>query len=320
MDDVDTHYELAYRPASPSSDGHFRKIEVKLNRADLRVETRTGYFAVPETGEGPLVPGDFGTLQALDSKPQPHDFDFASSAFRFRTEKGKSQYAIAFDVPIAKLTATPDGNQYRYHAYLLALVKNAQGEIVDRISKDVPSDVPDSSLPALRSDSMIYEHAVNLPPGHYTVETAVVDQEGNHASTHIFELDNREHPGPQISDIALVRRIHPIDRAPDPSDPFEIPGKRAQPFVSTTLPAGALPVLYFVVYPEGPNATIEAQFLKNGKVIGTQKAAVPQPDSSGASPMTLQPTAFAGDYEVKITLQQGQLSAERSLKYSIAAK
>jgi hypothetical protein len=320
MEDVDTHYELAYRPASSSADGHFRKIEVKLDRADLRVETRAGYFAVPETGEGPLVPGDFGALQALDSKPRPHDFDFASQAFRFRSEKGKSQFAIAFDVPIAKLTATPDGNQYRYHSYLLALVKNAQGEVVDRISKDVPSTILENSLPAVRSDSMIFEHAVTLAPGHYTVETAVVDQEGNRSSTNIFELDNREQHGPQISDIILLRRINPLDRAPDPADPFEIPGKRAQPFVSTALPSGAAPVLYFVVYPGDSNATIEAQFLKNGQVIGTQKAAVPQPDASGAAPMTLQPVTSAGDYEVKITLHQGQLSAERSLRYSVAAK
>jgi hypothetical protein len=318
MDDVDTHYELAYRPASASADGHFRKIEVKLNRADLRVETRTGYFAVPETGEGPLVPGDFGALQALDSKPLPHDFDYASSAFRFRTETGKSQYAIAFDVPIAKLTGTADGNQFHYHAYLLALVKNAQGEVVDRISKDVASSIFETNLPAVRLDSMIFEHAVGLAPGHYTVETAVVDQEGTHSSTHIFELDNPDRPGPQISDLTLVRRVHPLDRAPDPSDPFEIPGKRAQPFVSTALPAGASPMLYFVVYPGDSNATIEAQFLRNGRVISTQKAAVPPPDASGASPMTLQPLAAAGDYEVKITLLEGNGSAERSLKYTIA--
>ncbi len=60
------------KPLRPASDGHFRKIEVKLERVDLRVETRTGYFAVPETGEGPLVPGDFGALQALDAKTRPH--------------------------------------------------------------------------------------------------------------------------------------------------------------------------------------------------------------------------------------------------------
>jgi hypothetical protein len=321
MEDVDTHYELAYRPATPSSDGHFRKIEVKLSRADLRVETRTGYYAVPETGEGPLVPGDFGALQALDTKPQPHAFDFNSKAFRFRQEKGKSQYAIAWEVPIANLTATPEGNAQRYHAYLLALIKNAQGDIVNRITKDVPSEVSTSSLPALRKEAMTYEHAVNLAPGRYTIETVVVDQEANRASTTTFEIDNREQQSLGISDIALIRRVQPLEREPDPSDPFETPGKRAQPYVATTLPPGALPYIYFVVYPnEQQPATLEAQFLKNGRVLTTQKSTLPQPDSTGAVPMTLQPIALPGDYEVRIKIDQGTVSVDRSIKYTIAAK
>jgi VWFA-related protein len=314
MDDVDTHYELAYRPASPTSDGHFRKIEVKLPRADLRIETRTGYFAVPETGEGPLTPGDFGALQALDAKPQPHAFDFQSRAFRFRP----SQYAIAFEVPISNLTATPEASRHKYHAYLLALVKNAKGEIVDRVSKDVPSEVPDTSLPALRKEVMTYEHAVKLAPGHYIIETAVVDQEGSRASTNTFEIDSREQQSLSVSDIVLVRRVHDLDRPPDPSDPFETPGKRAQPFLSTMLPAGALPYIYFVVYPrENGPATLEAQFLKDGRVLATQKSPLPQRDSTGAVPMTLQPIAFPGDYEVRIKIDQAPLSAQQSIKYKI---
>jgi VWFA-related protein len=325
MEDVDTHFELAYRPVSPRDDGRFHKIEVRMSRADLRVQTRNGYFAVPETGEGPLAPGDFGALQALDAKPRPHAFDFGSNAYRFRSGKGTSQYAIAFEVPIANLTATAETREkaHRYHAYLLALVKNAQGEIVERVSKDVPSDISDKYLAGLLKDTMIYEHSVNLAPGHYTIETAVVDQEGNRASTNIQEIENREEPGPGVSDIALVRRVHDLDRPPDASDPFEIPGKRAQPFLSTTVPAGAQPFIYFVVYPEQQNGevpSLRAQFLKDGRVFASQKSALPPADATGAIPMAIQAKAMPGDYEVRITIEQGRRSAQRNLKYTIAAK
>jgi hypothetical protein len=325
MEDVDTHFELAYRPASPTSDGHFRKIEVKLTKADLRVQTRSGYFAVPETGEGPLMPGDFGALQALDSKPLPHAFKFESKAFRFRSEKGTTQYAIAFEVPVANLIATAEASEkkHKYHAYLLALVKNARGEIVDRVSKDVPSEVADGYLPALRSESLIYEKAVNLAPGHYTVETAVVDQECNRASTNIIQIENREQSGLGLSDLALVRRVNVLDRPPDPSDPFEIPRKRAQPFLSATLPAGAQPYIYFVAYPEQNNldsASLRAQFLKDGRILATQKSVLPLPDSSGAIPMAIEAITLPGDYEVRITVEQGRRSVQRSVKYTIPAK
>src|ERR1051326_1849811 len=46
IEDFDAHYEAAYHPSSEQYDGHLRKIEVKLARADLQVESRTGYFAM----------------------------------------------------------------------------------------------------------------------------------------------------------------------------------------------------------------------------------------------------------------------------------
>ncbi len=326
MEDVDTHYELAYRPAAALNDGHFRKVEVKLARADLRVETRGGYFAVPETGEGALTPGDFAGLRALNAKPLPHAFDYGSKAFRFRSENGTSQYAIAFEVPIANLTATAEAadKKHRFHASLLALVKNARGEIVERVSKDVPSEVPDNYLPALRSESMTYEHAVNLAPGSYTIETAVTDQEGNRASTNVLQIENGEQQkGPAISDITLAHRVETLNRPADAADPFEMPGKRVAPFVSNALPAGAKPSVYFVVYPDRENnATpmLRAQFLKDGRVLQNQKSVLPQADASGAVPMAIQPVAQPGDYEVRITVEQGLAAAQRSLKYTIAAK
>jgi hypothetical protein len=123
----------------------------------------------------------------------------------------------------------------------------------------------------------------------------------------------------------LVRGVHTLDRPADASDPFEVPGKRAQPFVSTTLPAGALPYIYFVVYPVYPEegqqaATLRTQFLKSGRVLATQQSVLPQPDSSGAIPMALQPIAYPGDYEVRITVELAGRSVERSLQYRIAAK
>ncbi|MGA2594700.1 MAG: VWA domain-containing protein, partial [Bryobacteraceae bacterium] len=86
MEDVDTHYELAYQPTSDNYDGHFRKIEVKLARADLRVQTRSGYFALPGTSESVVEPAEVPALRALDAKPRPHAFDFVSKAYLFRSE------------------------------------------------------------------------------------------------------------------------------------------------------------------------------------------------------------------------------------------
>lgn len=52
--DVRTHYELTYVPDSAVYDGPFRKVEVTVRHPELRVQSRDGYFALPQ-GAGPAV-------------------------------------------------------------------------------------------------------------------------------------------------------------------------------------------------------------------------------------------------------------------------
>lgn len=323
MEDVDTHYEIAYPPTSPSDDGHFRKILVKLTRPGLTVETRSGYYAVPDTGEGPVTPTEMAGLKALDTQPRPHAFDFLLRAYRFRESGGTAQYSIAFEMPISNLTATrEDGRKHLMHASLLALVKNAQGQIVDRVSKDVPSEVSDERLAAVEVEIMTYQHAVSLPPGQYTVEAAVVDQEGNRASTGALRIDNPERKGVGLSDLALVRKMENLASPPDAADPFEFPGKRVLPFVTTDLFTGAVPIAYFVVYPDPGNAAephLRVRLLKDGRVIQRRNPELPLPNASGAIPMVTKVSAGPGNYELRVTVVQGRDSVERSLSYTLAA-
>ncbi len=41
--DTSTYYVLGYRSSNPAMDGHYRKITVKVNRSDIKLEYRTGY-------------------------------------------------------------------------------------------------------------------------------------------------------------------------------------------------------------------------------------------------------------------------------------
>lgn len=325
MEEVDTHYEIAYPPKSEIDDGHFRRIEVKLARPGLQVETRGGYFALPDTDARPVTPAEMAGLHALDATPRPHAFDFLSRAYRFREAGGAAQYAVAFELPISNLTATQleGAHKHRLHASLLALVKDARGQIVDRISKDVSSEVGDDHLAGVQVELMTYQHAVNLPPGGYSIETAVVDHESNRASTGVVRIDNREQPGVGLSDLTLVRRLENLGRPPDAADPFEYTGKRVLPFVTTNMYAGTIPFVYLRIYPEQGNPArpeLRVRLMKDGQAVATMKPQLGTPDASGGIPMVLQLTGKPGSYAVRATVTQGNSSAERSLAYTIAEK
>jgi VWFA-related protein len=325
-EDVDTHYEAVYHPASNKYDGHFRKIEVRLARPDLTVETRTGYFAMPDLRDsGPLTPSEVFGLVALNAQPRPHAFEFRSGTFDFPREDANSQQAVAFEVPVASLTATPQPEQkkHRLHVSLLALVKNASGEIVDKFSQNSLYEVPDEKLAALQTDLATYTHVFDLPPGRYTLETAVLDQEGRRAATNTLQFGTSARKGLGLSSVMLVRQIERINGQPDPANPFEFAESRVVPELATALSPGAEPYAYFVVYPDAKNRAkprIEVQFLLNGRVLARRVAALPPPDASGAIPMVIESAARPGNCELKITALQGDESAAQSVQFSIAAK
>ncbi len=46
-EDIQTYYEIGYAPDIKAYDGSFRKISIKMNSSDLRVQSRSGYVALP---------------------------------------------------------------------------------------------------------------------------------------------------------------------------------------------------------------------------------------------------------------------------------
>jgi VWFA-related protein len=324
VEDVDCRYEVAYHPASENYDGHLRRIEVKLARAGLRVESRRGYFAMPDSTAA-LTPFEVAGLVALNARPRPHSFEFRSAALRFRPEEKNAQYALALEVPGASLTATPEPDQkkHRLHVSLLALVKDANGQVVDKFSQDAPYEVPDEKLAAMQAASILYTHPFHLPPGRYTVETAVLDREGNRSSAGVIEIDNPERNGIGLSDVVLVRQVQRVNGEADATDPFQFASNRVVPELGTVLKPGAQPHVYFVVYPDRARTEplkLGVQLVADGNVVARQTADLPRPDASGAIPMTIEVAGQPGAYELKITATQGSDSTERSIQYSIAAK
>ena len=323
--DAETHYEANYLPSSGKYDGHFRKIEVKLARADLRVVSRDGYFAIPDMGgAGTLRPFEVAGLMMLNAPARPHAFEFRSAAFQFRPG-ASSQSDIVFELPGAALTAAPQPAQkkHRLHASLFAVVKDPNGEIVDRFGQDFLYQVPDDQLAGIQATPIDYKHAFNLPAGHYNVESVLLDREANRASTSTVEFDSPSAKGVGLSSVMLVARADPLTGEPDADDPLQFQGRELVPMLSGSLKASAQPLLYFVVYPDKSiqeTPRIRVEFFVNGEALAQKQDELPPPDSSGAIPVVVNAVTRPGNCEIKITASQGFHTTTRSVTYTVAAQ
>jgi len=108
MDEVRTYYEAAYAPHIAVYDGKFRRISVRVDRPDIVVHTRSGYFALPQLKGGqPLFAYEMPLLNALNAASPPLDVAFQAAAERFNDRGQKVEYMVMLEAPLGGLIFTP---------------------------------------------------------------------------------------------------------------------------------------------------------------------------------------------------------------------
>jgi hypothetical protein len=278
-----------------------------------------------ETAHDPLAQQLFErpAMAALEASPRPHVFAFRVSALRFRPGPSGSQYSIAVEVPGSSVKITQGADlKCRLHIVILVLIKDAEGQVVEKVSQNFPFEIPDGRLAAFEAGSFSYTRAVTLPPGRYTLEAAVADREADQASVRTLQFENPEYGGVAVSDLLLVKKLEEVKGQTDAADPLEYGGKRAMPELGGTVRASAHPFIYFMVYPDAavdakPHMEVEVSL--GDHLVASQTAELPAPDASGAIPMSIATVTDPGKYAIKIAIQQGTQRVERHLTYSVTA-
>lgn len=310
--DLAGHYELTYQAPSVSFDGRFRKIDVKLARSGAVVQTRSGYFAVPSGPSAPLFAYEMPLLAALNRPDPPHDFEIRAGALHFEDTPAGREHRLIVETKVGSLKMVTDAAKktYRLHLSLLALVKDKDGNVVERFSEDYPFEGPLEKADALRLGNIVLKRRFTLPPGAYTLEIAGEDRERDQIGSvrTAFQVPAAG-AGPRMSSVALIRKIEPAPTRADKSDdPLDVGGVRVVPNLDLpiSLAANQKLSLFFIAYPQGgerPRMSLE--FWRDGKALGKAEPELPAPEADGRIRYvgTFPIESFApGSYEVRVAL------------------
>ena len=130
--------------------------------------------------------------------------------------------------------------------------------------------------------------------------------------------------GLAISTPAFIKRTESISPGALPSsDPFRVGETRMVPYVIIPeVRSGDLP-LFLMVYPaatEPPPASVLLEFSRQGKVTGRSTPSLPAPDKQGqislVAPIPVS-RFLPGDYDVRVSVQQGSQTADESVKFTV---
>ena len=323
MEDIRTHYEVAYTPSAKNYDGHFRKVQVRINRPHVTVQTRSGYFALPEINGEPLQPFEMTALHAINAHPAPAEFAYQTALLRFRPNAAAVDYQMAFDVPVSSLrvVTNPKTGKGRIQVSLVALIHKSDGEVVGKVSHNLVREVSKEDLPRLGDDRILYSEPVELPGGHYLIDMAVTDELAEKSAVKRVSVfvDSGKDFG--VSSLQLVRGVQQIPGPPDRQDPFQTESGRIVPTLLDSMPSGKPIDVYFVVYPASASETaptVTLQLYRDGRAVGQKTLSPPQPQADGSMPMFLRINPDPGQCDMVITAHQGAMKAEASLSVKIA--
>jgi len=321
MEDIRTHYEVAYTPTATNYDGRFRKIQVRITRPHVTVQTRSGYFALPEINGEPLQTYEMKALHAINAHPATEGFPYQTALLRFRPKSAAVDYQMTFDVPVSSLRVVKDAKtgKGQVRVSLVALVHKNNGEVIGKLSRDLVREVSPQEIAGLGDDHILYSEPIELPGGHYLIDTAVTDELAEQSAVRRMSVfvDSGKDFG--VSSLELVRSVQQTPQPRDQQNPFETDSGRIVPTLSDSMPSGKPLNVYFVVYPTAsdPAPTITLQVYRDGRAVGQEKLSLPQRQADGSMPVLLRLKPDPGQCDMVVTAHQGTLSSEAMLSVKI---
>jgi hypothetical protein len=203
------------------------------------------------------------------------------------------------------------------------MIHKSDGDVVGKVSRDLVREVSNAELPLAGDDHILYAEPIELPGGHYLIDTAVTDELA--AKTTVKRMSVFVDPGKDfgVSSLELVRRVQPLPGPRDRQDPFETDSGRIVPALADSMPSGKPLDVYFVVYPTTASETeptITLQLYRDGREVGRKTLGSPQRQADGSMPVLLRINPDPGQCDMVITAQQGPRTSEATLSVKITAR
>ncbi len=185
-EDMHSHYILSYQPSNQDFDGLFRSIRVEVRRPGLTVRTRPGYYAIPPGTEGVTGEEYRLLLQTRVGGGTPLPFDTALASFP--EAGGLSKVSITIEMPTQSVSFQDSQGSKVAALAIIGLLRGEDGYVLTRVGAPVNVRATAEEFRVLQQGSLSFTNSIEVPPGHYSFEALVRDQNSGKASVRNYSL------------------------------------------------------------------------------------------------------------------------------------
>jgi VWFA-related protein len=277
------YYLLGYVSTNRRREGDWRKIDVKVDRADVEVRARKGYYA-PGGGKkgGGAAAGSWrpGLQQALDS---PFEFQaipvrLTHHVFGEGEEKGKARALLSADIDVRGLAFAEEGGRSVDTLEFLLVVTHRASGVFQRQDQKLELKLPPEVRLSLGRSWLPVSREFDLAPGGYQAKLAVRDTRSGTIGSVSHDFDVPDFQGWRTSTPVLSDALEP--RTEGAALRPVIPARR-------TFAPGATLYFQFEVYGSARDPASGLPRVSSGFTVRTSNGAV----ISRGAPVAIRPAA-----------------------------
>jgi VWFA-related protein len=183
--DTEAYYILGFHSTNTARDGSYRHLTVKLNRNDVKLDYRQGYFAPADFQHQKTEDREQALTDQMRSDLPATDVAIYLQALYFRLEDNKFFVPVSLIVPGSQIHSIKNGDRDKANIDVAGEVKNAQGIIVGNVRDNVKLAL--DAAQQVQRKNIQYSTGFTLAPGKYHLKFVV--RENQTGAMGSFETD-----------------------------------------------------------------------------------------------------------------------------------
>lgn len=183
--DTEAYYILGFHSTNQRRDGSFRHLTVTVNRKDVKLEYRPGYYAPADFQHQKTEDREEALMEQMRSDLPATDVPVYLQAFYFREADNRFYIPVSLVIPGSAIPFTKNRDQDKASIDIMGQVRGTDGIDFGNVRDTIKLAVDQSQQVEHRN--IQYSTGFTLAPGHYHLKFVVREnQTGNMGS---FETD-----------------------------------------------------------------------------------------------------------------------------------
>ncbi len=213
--DSSTYYLLGYYPTDDRRNGSVRRIQVKVNRKDVKVFARKAYQAPKDKEEKKLTESAAGTSPevraALNSALPTPGLNLSVQAAPFKGTNKLASVAVTVQVEGERLAFKPSGDVFTNAIEISMMAMDQSGKVPDGDRASLDLKLRKQTRDLMAQTGLRSVATLDLPPGRYQLRVAAREANNGTLGTVFTDLEV-----PDFSVRAAQHERHPalVERAP----------------------------------------------------------------------------------------------------------